>query len=632
MTAEKAYIVETAEKICIPALEKALNNLALNKTYTVTDHVSVECSKLEELLRPLWGIAPLLKNKSYTVTVNGEKCDLAAAMRKAILAGCDESSPVCFSRYAENLRTVVFSNQMITEFASYCLAIVIAPEVLWDPYTKEEKQLIGEWIKKWAVNALENSWRNNHFWFPILSVIALEKMGIECGDVQSVIDDGFSVLDKMYISDGWYQDGEFGRFDYYLAWSHHVYPLLWSYLAKDTQFYDEERAATYKKRTVEFFDYYSHMFDADGSVPAFGRSLSYRFAQSAYFAAATFADCDIDYGMARNILVKNISYFMDNMIMPEDNVLPPGYMYDSAALVENYTSSGGAYWCAKTFLITALADDHPFWTAEEKPLPIEEGSYLINSPVDGINMVIDGNSHSGVTLFNNTSKYYNEKDGYCGRFNDMASYYSKFLYNSRSGFGISTIDNVSSDNTISLETPDGTMTSRRNGFTDHGYENGVLVSSHTPFANDKGTTIKSWVLPLGNGFHVRAHKIVLSQDYKVIEGGFSVGTFDDGYSIESTPEYVKYTDGRGKISAMHTVSETIFRHRISYHNPGMHILAPQSGYPTYVTNYLRPGTYRFASVFYFTTDEMAEKWPEIALEGNVLSVTYGDYSSKIVID
>ena len=214
MTKEKEYLISTAEKICIPALERAINNFLGNKELLVADHISFECSKMEELFRPLWGIAPLLRDKSYTITVNSEKRDLVEALRAVVLAGADETSPLCLSRFASNRHEHLFANQMITEFAPYCMAMAQAPKQLWEPYTDEEKARLGAWIKKWAVTALENSWQNNHYWFPMLAVTALEKLGIDCGDVVGDMAQGFSVLDKMYISHGWYMDGTFGRFDF----------------------------------------------------------------------------------------------------------------------------------------------------------------------------------------------------------------------------------------------------------------------------------------------------------------------------------------------------------------------------------------------------------------------------------
>ncbi|ETT66675.1 hypothetical protein C172_06274 [Paenibacillus sp. FSL H8-457] len=38
-------------------------------------------------------------------------------------------------------------------------------------------------------------------------------------------------------------------------------------------------------------------------------------------------------------------------------------------MAENYNAPGSPYWALKTFLVLALAQDSPFWTAVEEDLP-----------------------------------------------------------------------------------------------------------------------------------------------------------------------------------------------------------------------------------------------------------------------
>ena len=232
MNSNKNRLIEYAKELCLPALKKGIESFNTDKIFLVTDHVGYSVTLLEELLRPLWGISPLLNSE-------GAYAPLCAELRGIILKGTDEKSGKCFSRFVKKGDEESFANQVITEFAGYMLAVVFAKEVLWDPYSEEEKNQVASFIKKWSVIALKYSWPNNHYWFPMLSIIALEKIGIDCSEMWEEMQKGFSVLDKMYISDGWYKDGEFGRFDYYLAWSHHVYPALWYYLSQGTNYFDE---------------------------------------------------------------------------------------------------------------------------------------------------------------------------------------------------------------------------------------------------------------------------------------------------------------------------------------------------------------------------------------------------------
>jgi len=629
----KRDLTEKAIKFCIPALEKAINNFERNVQYTVIDRVGFEPTQLEELLRPLWGIAPVLENKDniFEIDVCGEKRELCSEIRRVVSEGTDEASKKCFSRNVTDATYVRFANQSITEFAGYMLALRLAPKALWEPYTIEEKNRIASWVKKWAVAALKDSWPNNHYWFPILSIIQLEKMGYDCGEIDEYMQIGFSELESLYIGDGWYEDGCFGRFDYYEAWSLHTYPAFYVLMSEGTRFYDEHKVDVYRERTEKFLRYYTHAFDSSGAYVAFGRSLAYRFAATAIFGAASVLNCNIDYGLARRIVFKNIEWFETNMIAEADGVLSPGYLYNSPQLVENYTSSGGAYWASKAFLPLAIANDHPFWSAEESLLPSEKGNYLITTGSARINMPLQCSAdYSGVTLFNNTSTYFQEVMG--NFFNDMASYYSKFCYNSRSGFAVATPDRPSYDNNFVLFTPDLSMYSTRKRMFDMGYVDGVLISEHKPFYNDSETAVKSWVVPLYDGYHIRAHRVTLSQKYIVGEGGFSVGAYNDENVFDITDRHCSVKSSSGLKSSVSSVATCRLNFSCEEQQPGSHILAPISFVPAYNTDILEPGVYYFASVFFFTSDKVPDKYPEISLKGSMLSLCYKEITKTINLE
>lgn len=618
MNSNKNRLIEYAKELCLPALKKGIESFNTDKIFLVTDHVGYSVTLLEELLRPLWGISPLLNSE-------GAYAPLCMQIRQIILEGTDEKSGKCFSRFVKKGDEESFANQVITEFAGYMLAVVFAKEVLWDPYSEEEKNQVASFIKKWSVIALKYSWPNNHYWFPMLSIIALEKIGIDCSEMWEEMQKGFSVLDKMYISDGWYKDGEFGRFDYYLAWSHHVYPALWYYLSQGTNYFDEKRAQTYKARTEEFLKFYVHVFDSEGAYVPFGRSLSYRFAATAIFPAAAMLGCNIPYGMCRKLMFDNIEYFLKNSIPTEDGVLGAGYLYDSPSLVENYTSQGGAYWCSKAFLALMIEDGAPFWCDEEESYPAKLGEYLIKSPVKNINVMVENCKNSGVTMYNNTISYV-QNGVFTHHFNDMGACYSKFVYNSKAGFALSASDNKSLDNMISLSTKDATMFSARTAFSDLGITDGIMVSEHIPFSNDKGSSIKTWILPLGNGFHIRAHRITLSNEYRIIEGGFSLGYFDDNNTFTANDKGACVMRADGAKSRMYTVSGTPFKYVRRNHHPGMHIMAPQSAYPAFETDVLPKGIYYFVSAFALLTDE---EMPCICVENDICRIKYRDLEKTI---
>lgn len=221
-----------------------------------------------------------------------------------------------------------------------------------------------------------------------------------------------------------------------------------------------------------------------------------------------------------------------------------------------------------------------------------------------------------MTLYNNSVHYYQEPF-FTKRFNDMAAYYGKFAYNSRSGYSIGSRDQVSSENMISLYTPDGTMASHRQKIHTIETTSEHMSSWHTPFANDPETRITTHVLPLEDGFHVRIHKVELARPYVVVEGGFSIGVLDDNFEA-----------GQGLVRCGSQVSTIAVRADVACvleneaSHPGMHLLKPRSLYPCYRTGTVEPGTYLFGTTAYYSTDGMLEQETPVIQLGDMVTVSY----------
>ena len=599
-----------------------------NTQYIVSDRVGYECTRMEELFRPLWGIAPLLLERNLEISFNGKTVPAEKWITDVIYNGTSPDSPRRFGQNVEGkIQTFRFANQGITEIAGYMLAVYFAREKLWDPLSAEYKEQISSWILKWATIAIKDSIKNNHYWFPIICIEVLKSLGYDCSEADNAVQAGYDFLEKMYLGNGWYCDGVFGRFDYYEVWAHHAYTLLWTIIAdKNTDFY-KEKADIYKKRTEEFLKFYTHYFDEDGSIPAYGRSISYRFAVVSAFGLAAKCGCDIDYSLARSIVTRNINYFFQKSIPSKDGIFHCGYLYESPAFAESYASDGANCCYTEGFFCLLCDKDNPLWTTPEKPLIIEEKNYLIECPLDGLEIMIQGdNKKNGVTLYNNSIHYFQD-DFFDMRFNDMSGYYSKFVYNSRAGFGISTRDTASSDNMISLYTPDGRMTSTRQSIDHYYTKDGMMFSEHTPFSNDPETKIKTCMIPLWNGYHVRVHKVILSQNYIVREGGFSVGYTDDKFVRgENVLTY------KNMVSAITVSAPCNVEYKAATEiQPGMHLLKPQAFYPSYTTPVLGKGEYIFATSVYFSTDGTLAESPEIVVDDHNVTVKQDDIVKTVDI-
>lgn len=162
--------------------------------------------------------------------------------------------------------------------------------------------------------------------------------------------------------------------------------------------FDRARAQRWQEWTRDFLPDYARFFAASGEPVPFGRSLTYRFAATAPFALAE--KCGIsplDPGLSRRICTQGLRFFVEKQLAQSQGVLSLGWTDEFPAITEAYSCAGSAYWSAKGIAPLLLPPTHRFWTAEEKPLPAEEGDF--SRAIPQIGMVV--RCHSGeVELLN----------------------------------------------------------------------------------------------------------------------------------------------------------------------------------------------------------------------------------------
>lgn len=591
----KRDIKDYAVKICVPLMERNLRRMQNGDWGFKPDQVGYVPTFLENFCRPFWGITPILADgEEIFLDVNGEKITVFEYMRTVLNKGLSHGEEYSWDTHKDimNMNPYCYENQNITELAGLMVGIYFAKDQLWEPLSEYEKEMYAKELYEMAEIAYDNSWPNNHYWFPLFVFTVLKRFGYNFERLDEMIDGGLAFLNGLYLSDGWFVDGAFGRFDYYEAWALHMYPLLWTLIADESFNNYEEHKKKFVSRTNEFIEYFTHWFDANGANVAFGRSLTYRFAACSLFPVAVLAGCDVNPSLAGRITAKNIEFFKNNVRNEESDILPEGYLYHAPAIVEGYTSDGGAYWCCKAFFALLIDDNHPFWDYDKALLPSEKDDFLVDAKHKDINLIFEG--HNGiVNLFSNTA-YTTGKRPFS--FGNERSWYSKFVYNSAVGFGCSVIEKMSVDSMISLVTEDETMCSHRLAFENLGVENGILHSRHIPFTNDKESSIESWILPMGE-YHIRIHKVKLSSEYYVKEGGFSVGSWDD-YRPSKFGGNTASVENYDYISVMKSVSTAEIEMNYEDTQANFHLYAPLAGYPIYKTKeVLKPGEYIFASAF-----------------------------------
>jgi hypothetical protein len=451
---------------------------------------------LEGYARPLWGLAALAAGDS--------DFDHWPLWQQGLVSGADPAHPEYWGRPGDY-------DQRSVEQGSFGFALALAPHVLWQPLSRAARDRLSAWLQ--TINQVKLV-PSNWLFFRVLVNLGLRR----CGETWSkeCLEADLAQIDRFYLGDGWYADGAGGppyrdgrTGDYYVPMAFHFYGLLYARLASAE---DPARAARFVERARRFAEDFQHWFAADGSALPFGRSLTYRFAQGAFWGALAFATVEaLPWGVIKGIYLRHLRWWMRQPIFSETGLLTIGYAYPNLVMAESYNSSGSPYWALKAFLPLALPETHPFWSTEEAPLPPRRRVHT----VAGAKLVLV----AGPRLLEVTAINPGQPVSDWPR--HAAHKYSKFAYSTRLGFGVptgvATPEEGGFDSVLSLS-DDGRFFRVREHCVDSQVRDGVAFSRWEPWP---GVELWSWLLaePIG---HLRIHRLRTARKLWSIEGGFAV--------------------------------------------------------------------------------------------------------------
>ena len=442
---------------------------------------------MEGFSRVLWGLVPLWAG-------GGNIDGFSEIYASGLTAGTDPSSDEYWGGFRKG-------DQKFVEIAAISYGLLLAPDKLWEPLSDTAKENLSAYLRlsnNYEVS--DNNWRM----FPVLVNLALKSLNQPYD--QHLIDYGLERLDSFYLGNGWYKDGVTEQRDYYIPFALHFYSLIYAKVCAND---DPERCALFKERAEEFAKEYIYWFDSKGRALVYGRSLTYRFAQAAFWSACLYADVDVfSYGIVKGIIVRHFEEWFQNPITDNGGVLTIGYRYPNLHMSESYNSPGSPYWSLKAFILLALPDEHPFWQAEADPLPqlnknkfLKEAQMIIQHDGDKVTALTPGRLHYNIHV------HVSEK-------------YCKFAYSSEFGFSVPRsnkfFNHAAPDSTLSFEI-DGYIFTRRLSLKTNVEEDKIL-SLWSPF---KGIMVETTLIPIEGG-HIRRHKITSDYDCIARDAGFSV--------------------------------------------------------------------------------------------------------------
>jgi hypothetical protein len=478
-------------------------------------HYDESATLLEGASRLLWGLAPLMAG-------GGARAEGAAAKAVRILgAGLAEGS----DPGSENYWGIGGNrDQRYVEMAAISLALLIAPGAFWEPLSGKAKRGLAAWLA--TINGVELPPTNWEF-FRVLVNAALRRAGMPYDAAR--LEASLRAVDALYRSDGWYLDET--NYDLYNPFAFHFYGLVYAALFGDE---DPERARRFRERARLFAAQYLPWFASDGTMVPFGRSLTYRFGALSFFSAAAFAGEEVvPWGVMKGVLLRGLRRWFSLPIFDRDGVLTIGYAYPNLVMAEQYNAPGSPYWALKAYLVLALPEDHPFWAAEELPLP-EMPAVSRNAPPKLLACRTGSGSSEHVFLLN-AGQYP------CWESVHAAAKYAKFAYSNRFGFCVqhSSFDlpKLGCDSSLVLSEGDGYWRERRQSRDRFSCEL-FVASTWEPWPDVR---IRSRIAPLGP-WQVRIHEIDSGRELEAVEGGFSLPDAS-GPALPSPPRLDRPREG-----------------------------------------------------------------------------------------
>jgi hypothetical protein len=452
---------------------------------------------LEALGRALWALVPL--------ALSGESSDVLhwARVREGLVAGTDPDHPDYWG-------AAQAFDQRLVEMAPIGVGLLFASDQLWDPLTGRQRDRIGTWLEQIDRCDLHP---NNWLCFRMLVDLGRAHVGLhyDRGALATALDG----IEARACDDGWYDDAIAGSkpvFDWYTGFAFHVYGLL-AACGDTTSVIGIARTDRYRERAALFARQLRAWFAPDGRALAYGRSMTYRFAQAAFWGMLAAADVEaLPWGEVRGLYFRNLRSWASDPIADERGRLTVGYTYAHPALAEPYISAGSPYWAAKAFLALLAPARHPFWTvAEQEPAT----AAVSVQQVPGMVLSTDRDQVLAVTHGQQGAPFVG----------DRAARYARVAYSSHLPFCLDRLDDAQStfdlpvsDSTIALVDRRGVRRVRQD--PEHLVITGELVASRWRPWRDVVVETVAW----GRApWHARAHVVTTLRSLFAEEWGFAVG-------------------------------------------------------------------------------------------------------------
>lgn len=353
---ERKYWTGVMVKIADPVLV-SLSRGELHKNMPVECKPGAEAdrrkySHLEAFGRLMTGMAPWLALGPDQSEEGKLREKYIALSQKSLKRAVDPRSPD-FMNFNEG-------SQPLVDSAFLAHAILRAPGVFWKPLDPETRQQVISAMKSSRVIIPGN---NNWLLFAAMVEAFLLFAGEQSDE--SRIEPAITKHMEWYKGDGIYGDGPVFHWDYYNSYV--IHPMLVDVtgeLLKHSDSY-KEISEIVLKRAKRYAAIQERLISPEGTFPATGRSLAYRF--GAFHLLAQMAlqhklPDDLRPEQVRCALTSVIKRMIETPgVFDEKGWLRIGFSGHQPSAGETYISTGSLYLCSVGMLPLGLPSSDPFW-------------------------------------------------------------------------------------------------------------------------------------------------------------------------------------------------------------------------------------------------------------------------------
>ena len=357
----RTYFVQTISKIADPVLE-ALSQGQLRNRMPVEAVKGREQDRknftyLEALGRLLSGMAPWLElgpDESAEGKLRKKYINLAV---QCIKQATDSTSPdyMNFSK----------GEQPVVDAAFLAQALIRAPKQLWGNLDEKTKHNVLRELK--ASRVILPYYSN---WLLFSAMIEATLMKFDKSGDRMRIDYAIKQHMNWYKGDGIYGDGPDFHWDYYNSFV--IQPMLLEVLQvmKSAGYEDRRTYEEVLKRARRYAAIQERLISPEGTYPAIGRSLAYRFGAFQLLSLVA-----LMHQLPKEVTPQQVRFALFTVVKKQVEApgtfdakgwLQIGFYGHQPGVGEGYISTGSLYLCSEVFLVLGLPQTDPFWSAPDE--------------------------------------------------------------------------------------------------------------------------------------------------------------------------------------------------------------------------------------------------------------------------